>query len=111
MLRSIFRLLCVDPYKEPAFLIPHYEDEKGLPGNVLLSRDPAVQVPSALEGLTVVFEMGTRGTPPPSSPDRLRKSPNLRGVLLLKGTCPFKTELERNTVPPCLRRLWTLLAR
>ncbi|MDF2938029.1 MAG: hypothetical protein K0Q90_4064, partial [Paenibacillaceae bacterium] len=25
-------------------------------GNVLLSQDPAVQVPSALEGLTVVFE-------------------------------------------------------
>uniref|UniRef100_UPI0035CCF2CB hypothetical protein n=1 Tax=Paenibacillus terreus TaxID=1387834 RepID=UPI0035CCF2CB len=26
----------------------------GLPGNVLLSQDPSVQVPSALEGLTVV---------------------------------------------------------
>ena len=42
------------------------------PGGVLLSQDPAVQVPSALEGLTVVFGMGTRGTPPPSLPDRLR---------------------------------------
>lgn len=41
----------------------------GLPGNVLLSQDPAVQVPSALEVLTVVFGMGTRGTPPPSPPD------------------------------------------
>ena len=30
-------------------------------GDVLL-RDPSVQVPSALEGLTVVFGMGTRGT-------------------------------------------------
>ena len=39
-------------------------------GNVLLSQDPAVQVPSALEGLTVVFGMGTRGSPPPSSPNR-----------------------------------------
>ena len=38
-------------------------------GDVLLSRDPAVQVPSALEGLTVVFEMGTRGSPPPLSPN------------------------------------------
>ena len=38
-------------------------------GNVLLSQDPAVQVPSALEGLTVVFEMGTRGSPPPSPPN------------------------------------------
>ncbi|GAC43080.1 hypothetical protein PPOP_2446, partial [Paenibacillus popilliae ATCC 14706] len=27
-------------------------------GSVLLSQDPAVQVPSALEGLTVVFGMG-----------------------------------------------------
>ena len=38
-------------------------------GDVLLSQDPAVQVPSALEGLTVVFGMGTRGSPPPSSPN------------------------------------------
>ncbi len=38
-------------------------------GGVLLSQDPAVQVPSALEGLTVVFGMGTRGTPPPSPPN------------------------------------------
>jgi hypothetical protein len=43
----------------------------GPPGNVLLSRDPSVQVPSALEGLTVVFGMGTRGSPPLSSPDGL----------------------------------------
>ncbi len=39
-------------------------------GDVLLSQDPAVQVPSALEGLTVVFGMGTRGSPPPSPPNR-----------------------------------------
>ncbi len=38
-------------------------------GNVLLSQDPSVQVPSALEGLTVVFGMGTRGTPPLSPPN------------------------------------------
>ena len=41
-------------------------------GDVLLSQDPAVQVPSALEGLTVVFGMGTRGSPPPSSPNVIR---------------------------------------
>jgi hypothetical protein len=39
------------------------------PGNVLLSRLPAEQVPSALEGLTAVFGMGTGVSPPPSSPD------------------------------------------
>ncbi len=38
-------------------------------GDVLLSQDPAVQVPSALEGLTVVFGMGTRGSLPPSPPN------------------------------------------
>ena len=38
-------------------------------GDVLVSRDPAVQVPSALEGLTVVFGMGTRGTLPLSPPN------------------------------------------
>ena len=38
-------------------------------GNVLLSQNPSVQVPSTLEGLTVVFEMGTRGSPPPSPPN------------------------------------------
>ena len=38
-------------------------------GDVLLSQDPAVQVPSTLEGLTVVFGMGTRGSLPPSSPN------------------------------------------
>ena len=34
-------------------------------GNVLLSQGLASQVPSAQEGLTTVFEMGTGGTPPP----------------------------------------------
>src|SRR5690606_25486438 len=38
-------------------------------GNVLLSQDPSVQVPSALKGLTVVFEMGTRGSLSPLSPN------------------------------------------
>ena len=38
-------------------------------GVVLLSQDPAVQVPLALEDLTVVFGMGTCGTPPPSTPN------------------------------------------
>ena len=40
------------------------------PGDVLLSRLPAEQVPSALEGLTAVFGMGTGVSPPPSSPDK-----------------------------------------
>ena len=48
--------------KSEGFLLP-------LLGNVLLSRDPSVQVPSALEGLTVVFGMGTRGSPPLLSPN------------------------------------------
>ena len=38
-------------------------------GSVLLSQDPSVQVPSALEGLTFVFGMGTRGSLPPLSPN------------------------------------------
>lgn len=49
------------------------------PGNVLLSRLPAEQVPSALEGLTAVFGMGTGVSPPPSSPDYMKE-------------CSFKTE-------------------
>ena len=40
-----------------------------VPGNVLLSQDPAVQVPSALKSLTSVFGMGTGVTSSPSSPD------------------------------------------
>jgi hypothetical protein len=44
-------------------------------GGVLLSQDPSVQVPSALEGLTVVFGMGTGGTPPPSPPNGSRFNP------------------------------------
>ncbi len=40
-------------------------------GSVLLSQDPSVQVPSALEGLTVVFGMGTSGTPPPVPPNMI----------------------------------------
>ena len=38
------------------------------PGNVLLSHQVALTVPSALEGLTAVFGMGTGVTPPPWSP-------------------------------------------
>ena len=40
-----------------------------LPGSVLASQDPTVQVLSALEGLTVVFGMGTGVSPPPWPPD------------------------------------------
>ena len=38
-------------------------------GAVLLSRDPAVRLPSALAVLTAVFGMGTGGTPPLSAPE------------------------------------------
>ena len=38
-------------------------------GGVLLSQGPAPQVPSALEGLTAVFGMGTGVPPPTSSPE------------------------------------------
>jgi hypothetical protein len=48
------------------------EDElprmKKSPGNVLLSHQVALTVPSALEGLTAVFGMGTGVAPPPRSP-------------------------------------------
>ncbi len=47
-------------------------------GDVLLSQDPAVQVPLALEGLTVVFGMGTCGTPPPSSPNVVAQVDHLK---------------------------------
>ena len=40
------------------------------PGGVLLSHDLAVIVPSALEGLTAVFGMGTGVAPPVLSPRR-----------------------------------------
>ena len=40
-----------------------------LPGDDLLSRDPAVRVPSALESLTSVFGMGTGVTSPLLPPD------------------------------------------
>lgn len=48
-----------------------FGDKKSPPGNVLLSQSPSGQVPSALEGLTAVFGMGTGVSPPPSSPDVL----------------------------------------
>ena len=46
--------------------------EKGFKksGSVLLSRTVTHAVPSALEGLTSVFEMGTGVTPPLSLPKR-----------------------------------------
>ena len=43
-----------------------------LPGDDLLSQDPAVQVPSALESLTSVFGMGTGVTSPSLSPDLMK---------------------------------------
>src|SRR5260221_9056972 len=42
--------------------------EEKNPGNVLLSHQATLTVPSALEGLTTVFGIGTGVTPPPWSP-------------------------------------------
>ena len=42
------------------------------PGNDLLSHSVTRAVPSALEGLTSVFGMGTGVTPPPWSPGTVR---------------------------------------
>ena len=54
---------------------PSLVDEEGLgiiSGSVLLSRIVTHVVPSALEGLTSVFEMGT-GVAPPLSPPKNKK--------------------------------------
>ncbi len=51
-------------------------DEEGLwknPGGVLLSHTVTHAVPSALEGLTSVFGMGT-GVTPPLSPPKIEKN-------------------------------------
>ena len=56
-------------YGQAATAEPYFWRKNAPLGDVLLSQDPAVQVPSALEGLTVVFGMGTRGSPPPSPPN------------------------------------------
>ena len=49
-------------------------------GGDLLSRAVASRVPSALEGLTTVFGMGTGVAPPPLPPER----------------CPLATAKERD---------------
>ena len=45
-----------------------------IPGDVLLSHTVARGVPSALEGLTTVFEMGTGVAPPVWSPGNLLRT-------------------------------------
>ena len=47
-----------------------------LPGNVLLSQAVPRLVPSALEGLTTVFGMGTGVSPPPWSPESPSSAPS-----------------------------------
>ncbi len=59
-------------------------------GGVLLSQDPSVQVPSALEGLTVVFGMGTRGTPPLSPPNMIFALVSLPRNRFSKISVPIK---------------------
>ena len=58
-------------------------------GNVLLSQDPAVQVPSALKGLTVVFGMGMRGTLSPSPPNRIAMQQVLRLAFLKESVAVY----------------------
>ena len=60
-------LSCFKNKRTIEFLLPFFL----LPGGVLLSQDPAVQVPSTLESLTSVFGMGTGVTSPSLPPDQL----------------------------------------
>ncbi len=53
-----------------------------IPGNFLLSQDPAVQVPSAQESLTSVFGMGTGVASPLSSPSNINYLVFLLGLPL-----------------------------
>jgi hypothetical protein len=46
-------------------MLYEHRGPKKNPGNVLLSHQATLAVPSALEGLTAVFGMGTGVTPPP----------------------------------------------
>ena len=46
------------------------QERRRNPGNVLLSHQASLAVPSALEGLTAVFGMGTGVAPPRRSPGR-----------------------------------------
>jgi hypothetical protein len=55
--------------KSPAFFTQGFHNKSG---NVLLSRTVARAVPSALEGLTAEFGMGSGVTPPLWSPEFLQ---------------------------------------
>ena len=63
------------------FVITIKYNKKRLRGYVLLSREVALRVPSALKSLTSVFEMGTGVTFLPSSPH-----------ISLRERCSLKTE-------------------
>ena len=71
-----------------------YEKKKKEPGNDLLSHGLPV-VPSAQEGLTSVFGMGTGGTPLLWSPDS--------NYLLLCGICPAVCS-EVSVIAPAFHR-------
>jgi hypothetical protein len=60
-----------------------------LPGGDLLSRDPAVQVPSALESLTSVFGMGTGVTSPSLPPDMV----TVITFVILRQTSSFSAHI------------------
>ena len=56
-------------HKEKANQVGTRFASKKIPGGVLLSHTLSGAVPSALEGLTTVFEMGTGVAPPPLPPE------------------------------------------
>ena len=60
-------------------------------GSDLLSRAVSRGVPSALEGLTSVFGMGTGGTPPTLPPEKLRQ--------FIRRVCVKPTSTAKSSVP------------
>jgi hypothetical protein len=80
---------------------------ENLPGSVLLSQGLPPQVPSALEGLTSVFGMGTGGSPPLSPPDRIwcLVTPSK----LVTGLSAFTLRVRRSPRPIRIRQLNALL--
>jgi hypothetical protein len=78
-----------------------------IPGDVLLSHPVTRAVPSALEGLTAVFGMGTGVTPPLWSPRKSREESSVllvercyagASVFLNQATRPISTG-QLNTLP------------
>ena len=81
-----------------------------LTGDYLVFQAVSNPVPSAYEGLTTVFGMGTGGTPQPSSPDHEVNS--LREVDMLPQNCTRRAEekIKSRPRPISTRQLKRLLA-